>query len=104
MYLLTATRVFRSFDEATAREFYVEFLGFLVDWEHRFGDDFPLYVQISRGDVAIHLTEHHGDGSPGSPLIIDMEGLEAYQQTLLAKQYRYTPGRAARRRSGVPWR
>ena len=28
--------VLRSFDEAKAREFYVDFLGFTVEWEHRF--------------------------------------------------------------------
>lgn len=80
--------ILRSFDEAKAREFYVDFLGFQVDWEHRFGDNFPLYMQISQGDVYIHLTEHHGDGSPGSALRINMVELEAYRQSLLAKQYK----------------
>jgi catechol 2,3-dioxygenase-like lactoylglutathione lyase family enzyme len=30
------TPILRIFDEAKAKEFYVEFLGFRVDWEHRF--------------------------------------------------------------------
>ena len=30
------TPILRIFDEAKAREFYVDFLGFKVDWEHRF--------------------------------------------------------------------
>ncbi len=42
------TPVLRMFDVAKAREFYVDFLGFEVDWEYRFGDDFPLYMQLSR--------------------------------------------------------
>jgi catechol 2,3-dioxygenase-like lactoylglutathione lyase family enzyme len=34
--------ILRIFDEAKAREFYCEFLGFAVDWEHRFEDGLPL--------------------------------------------------------------
>ena len=33
------TPILRIFDEAKAREFYVDFLGFKVDWEHRFEPD-----------------------------------------------------------------
>lgn len=40
--------IIRIFDEGKAREFYVDFLGFQLDWEHRFGDNFPLYMQVSR--------------------------------------------------------
>lgn len=33
-----AIPIFRIFDEANPREFYVGFLGFQVDWEHRFNE------------------------------------------------------------------
>jgi catechol 2,3-dioxygenase-like lactoylglutathione lyase family enzyme len=36
MTLGKTTPILRIFDEAKAREFYVDFLGFKVDWEHRF--------------------------------------------------------------------
>ncbi len=32
------TPILRIFDEGKAKEFYVEFLGFKVDWKHRFED------------------------------------------------------------------
>ncbi len=48
MGLSGITPILRIFDEAKAREFYVDFLGFSVDWEHRFGDNFPQYMQVSR--------------------------------------------------------
>ena len=38
--------IFRIFSVEKAREFYLDFLGFTVDWEHRFGPDFPVYMQI----------------------------------------------------------
>lgn len=79
----------RMFDENVAREFYVDFLGFDVDWEHRFEDNFPLYMQISKGSCVLHLTGHHGDSSPGTSLIINMTGIEAYNKALLAKDYKH---------------
>lgn len=87
------TPVLRSFDEAKAREFYIEFLGFQVDFEHRFGENFPLYMGISKGDCVLHISEHHGDASPGAAIRIATEGLTEYQQALLAKEYKYArPG------------
>ena len=49
----------RIFDVAKAHAFYVDFLGFKVDWEHRFDANAPLYEQISRAGCVLHLTEHH---------------------------------------------
>jgi hypothetical protein len=60
------TPVLRIFDEVRAKEFYVGFLGFEVDWEHRFGENLPLYMQVSKDGCVIHLSEHHGDCSPGA--------------------------------------
>jgi Glyoxalase superfamily protein len=45
-YLRTVP-ILRSFDEARSRGFYLGFLGFQVDWEHRFEPGLPLYMQVS---------------------------------------------------------
>ncbi len=86
----------RMFDEAHTRAFYVDFLGFNVDWQHRFGDNFPLYQQLSLGGCVLHLTGHHGDCCPGGAVRIalaDLAILQALQQRLLAADYRYAkPG------------
>jgi Glyoxalase superfamily protein len=58
--------ILRIFDVAKADEFYLGFLGFKVDWEHRFDDNAPLYRQISRDGLVFQLSEHHGDGGPGA--------------------------------------
>ena len=78
----------RIFDEAKAKEFYLDFLGFKWDWEHRFESDFPVYAQISKDDTVIHLTEHHGDACPGASIIVHVDGIDEYQQSLLAKKYK----------------
>ncbi|MCL4832555.1 MAG: VOC family protein [Caldilineaceae bacterium] len=93
MALSRVTPILRSFDEAKAREFYIEFLGFQVDFEHRFEANFPLYMGISKDDCVLHITEHHGDCSPGSAIRIATTGLAAYHQTLADKEYKYArPG------------
>lgn len=79
--------IIRIFDEAKAREFYLDFLGFSLDWEHRFGDNFPLYAQVSRGDLSLHLSGHHGDATPGSNIFVTMHGVRAYCQELIEKDY-----------------
>lgn len=87
MVFQNTTPILRIFDEHKAKKFYVDFLGFNVDWEHRFEPGLPLYMQISKGDCTIHLTEHHGDCCPGSAMRIQTDELESFQQELLAKNY-----------------
>ena len=82
-----AIPILRMFNEAKAKEFYVNFLEFAIDWQHRFEEDLPLYMQISKGGCIIHLSEHYGDGTPGAALRIETNELEAFQRTLLAKRY-----------------
>ena len=85
--------VIRIFDEAKAREFYIDFLGFKLDWEHRFEADFPLYMQVSKDNCILHLSEHFGSGSAGILLNIEIDDIDAFNQVLLEKQYKYArPG------------
>jgi catechol 2,3-dioxygenase-like lactoylglutathione lyase family enzyme len=83
------TPILRIFDIAKADEFYLGFLGFSLDWEHRFDDNAPLYRQVSRGGLVLHLSEHHGDGSPGAHLRIRVRGIEAFHREIGTKAYRY---------------
>ena len=83
----------RIFSLEKAREFYLDFLGCKIDWEHRFEPGFPVYLQVSRGNFAVHLSEHHGDGTPGTHVYVYMKGVEELQRELIGKQYRHNrPG------------
>jgi catechol 2,3-dioxygenase-like lactoylglutathione lyase family enzyme len=84
-----AIPILRIFDEAKAREFYLDFLGFSVEFEHRFEADLPLYLGITRNGLQLHLSEHHGDACPGSTVFIPMHNIEALRDELLAKRYGY---------------
>ena len=79
----------RMFDTAKAREFYLGYLGFAVDFEHRFEPDLPLFLGISRSGLQLYLSEHHGDGSPGVHITVQMTGLADYHAELTAKNYGY---------------
>jgi catechol 2,3-dioxygenase-like lactoylglutathione lyase family enzyme len=74
--------VFRSFDAARAREFYVDWLGFEWSGEHRFAPDLPLYAFLRLGAFHLHLSEHHGDATPGARVIVYVDGLRAWHGSL----------------------
>jgi len=81
--------ILRIFDVAKADEFYLGFLGFRIDFDHRFDDNAPLYRGISRDGLILHLSEHHGDGSPGARIRVMMQGVEAFHREISSKGYRY---------------
>ncbi|OLL31878.1 glyoxalase/bleomycin resistance/extradiol dioxygenase family protein [Burkholderia sp. SRS-W-2-2016] len=93
MTLQDAIPILRIFSVEKAYEFYVDYLGFTLEWEHRFADDLPLYAQIKRGSVVLHLSEHHGDSTPGSTVFVPVDDIDALHRELLGKTYRYArPG------------
>ena len=93
MPLGTVTPLLRIFDADQARAFYIDYLGFAVDWEHRFAPDLPLYQQVSRGACVLHLTGHHGDCCPGAAIRVAVGDIDAWHAELAAKPYGYArPG------------
>jgi uncharacterized glyoxalase superfamily protein PhnB len=89
IFMKSTTPIFRIFNEEKAKEFYLTFLEFELDWEHRFEEDFPLYMQISYGNCIIHLSEHHGDCCPGGAIRIEVENLDLLHSNLISKRYKY---------------
>ncbi len=88
-----AVPIFRIFDEGKAREFYKDFLGCRVDWEHRFAPEAPLYMQVSRGRLCLHLSEHSGDATPGGNAVVFIRNIAVLHRELIDKDYKYNrPG------------
>jgi uncharacterized glyoxalase superfamily protein PhnB len=81
--------ILRIFDVPRAREFYEGFLGFAVDREHHFEPDTPAYIRVSRGDLTLHLSEHHGDACPGSTVFVRMTGIDEFHREITSKGYKY---------------
>ncbi len=96
----TVTPILRIFDETKTREFYLDFLGFSIDFEHRFEDGLPLYMGVSLSGCHLHLSEHHGDVCPGAHVRILNENVDQFCSDLAGKAYKYArPGEAEE----TPW-
>jgi hypothetical protein len=82
--------VIRIFAVDMALEFYRDFLGFRMDWEYRHGPDFPVYMQVSRSGMMLHLSEHAGDASPGAKVFVPVSGVLAFHRELAERGCRFT--------------
>ncbi len=60
--VVPALRITRS---ERSQAFYVDQLGFRVEWEHRFDPHFPVFLSIVRDGMRIYLSEHDGDCQAG---------------------------------------
>lgn len=85
--------ILRIFDVQKAKDFYCGFLGFEVQWEHHFDDDSPAYIEVSRNGMTLHLSEHHGDCTPGSTVFVWMTGIDEFHEEITSQGYKYNrPG------------
>jgi catechol 2,3-dioxygenase-like lactoylglutathione lyase family enzyme len=84
--------ILRMYDVEATKRFYVDYLGFTLDWQEGAGDR-PVYLRVSRGPVAFHLSSHAGDGTPGTAVVIQVDDVEALHRELASKRYPFmNPG------------
>jgi catechol 2,3-dioxygenase-like lactoylglutathione lyase family enzyme len=93
MLAIQVIPILRIFDYKKTIEFYVEWLGFIIDWGHHFEENKPLYMQASKDGIILHLSEHHGDATPDAKIFIWYKELKNYHKELIGKKYKYNrPG------------
>lgn len=63
---------------ARSKTFYVDGLGFQIDWEHRLKPDFPVFIQVSRDGLSFFLTEHKGDCPVGGLIHLYVPDVDAW--------------------------
>ena len=91
--LSAAVPILRSFDEAEAKDFYLRFLGFEQGFEHRFEPGTPLYMEIKRDGCVLHISEHHGDATPGARVRIELVDVDGYHAEISERGHaRLRPG------------
>ncbi|HEX4003421.1 MAG TPA: glyoxalase superfamily protein [Candidatus Acidoferrales bacterium] len=73
-----------SYEKAKAH--YVDWLGFAIDWEFRYERGFPVYMQVSREGLVLHLSEHKGDNPGGVLCHVDVDDLDALVAEWKAKR------------------
>ncbi|MGF7229844.1 glyoxalase superfamily protein [Arachidicoccus sp.] len=85
--------VLRIFNYQKAIEFYIDWLGFKINWEHTFDENAPVYMEIEREGLVLHLSEHHGDGTPGTNVFIWCNEVRSFHEEIINKKYKYNkPG------------
>lgn len=84
-YQLKAIPIFRITDYSKAVEYYIDKLGFTLDWEHRFGDNEPVYMQISKNGLVLHLSENERF-KVGVIVFVETKGIEAFRDSVLINQ------------------
>jgi catechol 2,3-dioxygenase-like lactoylglutathione lyase family enzyme len=77
--------VLRITDYERSKAFYVDGLGFQIDWEHRFKPDFPVFMQLTRDDMTIDLTQHTGDCQTGGLVLIYVANVDDWYAELQKK-------------------
>ncbi|NBB76750.1 MAG: VOC family protein [Bacteroidetes bacterium] len=87
---LKAIPTLRILDYWQALDFYLDMLGFKMDWEHRFGEDEPVYMQISKNCMKLHLTEHERFQT-GAIIYVETHGLKSFHKELLKRNPEQTP-------------
>ncbi|WP_077212434.1 glyoxalase superfamily protein [Bacillus dakarensis] len=77
---------FRITDYKRSKAFYVEGMGFQIDWEHRFEPNFPVFVQITKDEMTIYLTEHTGDCETGGLIHLFVPNVDKWYDELKSKK------------------
>lgn len=70
--------VFKIGNFVEAKNFYVEKLGFNLNWTDKHCDCFPAYSEIEMDGAVIHLTEEYGFAKEGMTIMIKKEKLKEY--------------------------
>ena len=84
--------ILRMYDVEATLRFYLEYLGCSLDWQDGDGDR-PVYLQVSRGGLRLHLSSHLDDGTPGTAVLIVASGIDELLGELRSHRYPYlNPG------------
>ncbi len=79
--VVSVVPVLRMYDVAATIRFYVEYLGCSLDWQDGEGDR-PVYLQVSRDGMKLHLSSHHDDGTPGTAVLVEVRNITALHTEL----------------------
>ncbi len=72
----------RILDYDRARAFWVDGLGFRVDWEWRHEPGFPVFMQVSRDGMALYLSEHSGDCQVGGLVHLYVADVDGFREEI----------------------
>lgn len=79
----------RIFDVGLTKSFYLQWLGFHLDWKYGPENGGPSIMEVSRDEAVLHLTEHYGDGSQCAKVFIGIDGLDEPHHEIMERPNPY---------------
>ena len=76
-------------DVGIAQQFYCEFLGFTLDWQHYYAEGAPVYMQVARDGMVLHLSENERFKEQVI-VFVETQGIDQLREELVAKAGRWT--------------
>ena len=77
---------FKVKDALASEAFYRDLLGFTKTWEDNPGDGSPVFIEVKRDAVAIHLSEHEGDGPERVSIYVNVADATALHGEFAGRQ------------------
>jgi hypothetical protein len=75
-------------DYQRSKEYYINDLAFALEWEHRFGPTFPVFMSVSRDGMQLYLTEHAGDCQVGGLVHFIVDDVDAWYREFVGRGLR----------------
>jgi len=75
----------RATNRERTRAFYVDGLGFTVQWTHQFEPRLPVFGEVNLDGRSLFLTEHRGDCEVGGAAYIILDDVDAFYRTIAAR-------------------
>jgi len=69
-----------------SKKFYLDQLGFILEWEHRFEPTFPVFMSVALDGMRLYLTEHSGDCQVGGLVHFVVSDVDALHDAFKKRQ------------------
>lgn len=90
--VVSVVPILRMYDVAATIRLYIDYLGCSLDWQAGEGDR-PIYLQVSRDGMRLHLSSHHDDGTPRTAVLVEVRNIDALHTELHKRGYSFfNPG------------
>ena len=73
-----------------SKKFYLDQLGFILEWEHRFEPKLPVFMSVALDGMRLYLSEHSGDCQVGGLVHFVVSNVDALHSTFKVRQVHIT--------------
>jgi catechol 2,3-dioxygenase-like lactoylglutathione lyase family enzyme len=73
-----------------SKKFYLDRLGFSLEWEHRFEPNLPVFLSIALDGMRVYLSEHSGDCQVGGLVHFVVSDVDALYKTFFERKVSIT--------------